>query len=444
MLKSTKDGSMNTLKLTPATLIKASLALIIIVMGGYGYYRFFHTDSASEPIWLVVSLFVIIEFAILYMTTNAFSSTIRQQRSVSLGLGVAIIFMWIISTIGIDQTIWSMVESKYHQVKVDESSVVADKEREQYLLTKIASLQKEQGELTAQLTSLEEKQEKLQKVYDKKTRLLKDIIWYNGNNCNASVDCSDRKKVATDSLSLTKTELDSNAQSSSMIKEAIRQKQQDISSAQTEVEDIVSKRVAFEKQHRLALKNRDDEAIPHKWLLSVYNSFASEKVTSPERVYVLLLSAVVYPIYILLIIFLAHNTEEMKKIREITQSKHQKNTLLTQLLKKAIIYLIKTRKRKTVEVVKEVEVIQEVEKIVYKDGKEIVTVEIEVPHIIEKEVVVERTVEVPVIQKVLVAVPADVDLEKIDKLAKKGATPMSAERYSEANYNPANNLKASI
>ena len=97
------------------------------------------------------------------------------------------------------------------------------------------------------------------------------------------------------------------------------------------------------------------------------------------------------------------------------------------MLKKIAIYLIKTRKRKVaikeVEVEKEVEVIKEV----YKDGKEIVKVEVEVPHIIEKEVVVEKIVEKPVVEKEFVVIPADVDLNKLNEITGNQTKPITLD-----------------
>jgi hypothetical protein len=106
--------------------------------------------------------------------------------------------------------------------------------------------------------------------------------------------------------------------------------------------------------------------------------------------------------------------------------------LFVNLLKKVLIYLIKTRKRKIaikeVEVEKEVEVIKEI----YKDGKEIVKVEVEVPYIIEKEVIVEKIVEKPIIEKEFVVIPADTDLNRLNEITGNQTKPVTLEELLEA------------
>ncbi len=180
--------------------------------------------------------------------------------------------------------------------------------------------------------------------------------------------------------------------------------------------------------------------------MDLFNLFFKGKITTPERAYVMLLSAVVYPIYILFVIFVSMNTPKNKEKRaqkqqlkeqEIAQRKKDKKTtydavmLFVGMLKKIVVYLIKTRKRKVaikeIEVEKEVEVIKEV----YKDGKEIVKVEIEVPHIIEKEVIVERIVEKPIIEKEFVVIPADVDLNKLNEITGNTAKSKDLDEFLE-------------
>lgn len=423
--------------------IKYALAIIIIAMGSYGYHRFFSSIDSTEPIWLVVFLFIIIETAILTMTTMNFSSTLKQTKSVGAGLVMAISVMWLISGVGIDQTIWGMVESKYHAVKLNETAVIADKETETLLSKRITQLQSQQIQYKNEIHALQESKSKAKKAYDKTVRQLKDIIWYNGKRCDLSTDCTARKNVAENALNLVKQELHDYILSIKTIKENIIANNQSIAKAKSNIESIIQKRVEFEKHNRVTLENKKEEALVHVKLMDFLNNILGLKIETPERAYVMLLSFIIYPIYILFIAFMSSNSPEMKSIRQKEQVKklqedtdsQKSNTaykalmIIAGYLRKIIGYLISTRARKVVvkEVEIEVEVIKEVEKIIYKDGKEIVKVEIEVPHIIEKEVVVEKIIEKPIIEKEFITVPVDINLNELNKLTGYGSTPKDLE-----------------
>lgn len=424
--------------------IKLGLAAIIIAMGSYGYYRFFSSADSTEPTWLVVFLFIIIETAILTMTTMHFSSALKQTKSVGAGLFMAITVMWLISGVGIDQTIWGMVESKYHAVKLDETAVIADKETETLLSKRITQLQSQQIQYKNEVFALEKSKSKVQKAYDKTVRQLKDIIWYNGKRCDLSTDCTARKNIAQNALNLVKQELDDYTLSIKTIKENIIANNKSIAKAKSNTESIIQNRVEFEKRNRVTLENKKEEALVHVKLMDLLNILGL-KIETPERAYVMLLSFVIYPIYILFIAFVSSNTQEMKSMRQKLQldklqeaTGAQKNNtafkalmVIAGYLRKIIGYLISTRARKVVvkEVEIEVEVSKEVEKIVYKDGKEIVKVEIEVPHVIEKEIIVEKIVERPVIEKEFITIPADIDLNEFNKIAGYGNVPTSLSDY---------------
>jgi hypothetical protein len=424
--------------------IKILLAVVIIAMGSYGYHRFFASADSTEPIWLVVVLFIVIEAAILAMTTINFSSALKQAKSIGVGLIAAISVMWLISGVGIDQTIWGMVESKYHNVKLSESSVMADKETESLLTARITSLENEQKSYKDDIIRLENGKIKAQKAYDKTVRKHKDTVWYDGKNCDLSADCTSRKIVAENAVSLAKQNLEDYILNIKMVRENIILNNQRITKFKNNIEAIVNKRVEFESNSRVALDNKKEEGIIHVKLMNFMNNILGLQIETPERAYVMLLSFIIYPIYILFIAFMSSNSPEMRKLRqkELAQrakkelakkSRKNKNTVykalmvLASYLRKIIGYLISTRTRKvitkTVEVEIEKEVEKEVEVIVYKDGKEIVEVEIEVPHIIEKEIVIEKIVKVPVVEKEFVTVPADINLNELNKLTGHGTVP---------------------
>ena len=425
------------------TSIKYGLAIVIITMGSYGYHRFFSSTDSTEPIWLVVILFIIIETAILTMTTINFSTTLKQTKSVGIGLAMAILVMWFISGVGIDQTIWGMVESKYHAIKLNENAVLAEKETETLLSKRIAHLQSQQVQYKDQIIALQKGKSKAKKAYDKTARQLKDIIWYNGRRCDLSTDCTARKNVAENALNLSKQGLDDYILSIKSIKENMIVNNQSIAKGKNNIESIVAKRVEFEKHNRVTLDNKKEEALVHVKLMNFLNNVLGLKIETPERAYVMLLSFVIYPIYILFIAFMSSNSSDMKKRREQVQAEKLKRELATKdndtsykalmivagYLRKIIGYLISTRTRKIIvkEVEKEIEVIKEVEKIIYKDGKEIVKVEIEVPYIIEKEVIVEKIIEKLIIEKEFITVPADINLNEFNKIAGHGSTPKDLE-----------------
>jgi len=408
--------------------VKYAFALIIIVMGAYGYHRFFVSDTAGAAVWFVVLLFAIIEIAILTITTIKFSSWVKQEKTVGYGLAFAILLMWLISGVGIDQTIWGLVENKYHSVALQAKNVDAQKESEQHLHAIIKQLQSQKQSNAKEIEKLLNLKIQTQKLYNKKERRLRDIIYYNGNRCDLSVDCSARKKVGENALDLTKQELDAISRNIKQLRKKRNNLDAQIENANQKIDTIVSNRVAFEAKNRVTLDNKEEEAIVHVKLMEFINHIAGLHIKTPERAYVMLLSFVVYPIYILFIAFVASNLQEMKAVRakqqeEMRNKKSPSLVLIAQYLKKLLYYIIKTRIRKVkeIEVEKEVEVIKEVEKVVYKDGKEIVTVE--VPHFIDKEVVVEKIVEKPIIEKEFITIPADVDLNEFNKLTNHGSIP---------------------
>ena len=423
--------------------IKYALALVIIAMGAYGYDRFFNGANSSEPVWFVVILFIVIEGAMLMMTTISFSSTVQQTKKISFALSLAILTMWLVSAVGIDQTIWGMVESKYHKVKLSETSILAEQETENLLKKRIVKLHKEQTRLKDETVSLEDSKLKSQKAYDKNARQVKDIIYYNGKRCDTSIDCSARRVVGENALNIAKQNLDAYILNIKMTQENIAENNQKIIKARDKVEEIVAKRVEFEKQNRVVLNNKKEEALVHVKLMNFLNNVLGLNIETPERAYVLLLSFIIYPIYILFVAFMSSNSPERKKIRqrelseklkrdiEASKLRRSKNTvykalmLIAKYVRKSIGYLIATRRRKVItkEIEIEVEVIKEVEKIVYKDGREIVEIEIEVPHIIEKKIVIEKIVKVPVIEKEFVTVPADTNLNELNKLTGHGSIP---------------------
>ncbi len=423
------------------TIVKYSLAFIIIVMGAYGYHEFFsNEENTSVAIWLMIALFVVIEAAILLMTSESFSNTIKEKGTVGFGLALALLTMWMISAVGIDQTIWSMVESKYYMVKQDATAVEADREKEQLLISSITNAHENKNQAQSNIKQLNIDKVTLQKNYDKATRKLTDTIWNSGKRCDTSVDCTARKEVAQNALNLAKDNLNAASQSIKLAKNDVFINTNIIVKLDEEKEAIISRRVIFEKENGVTLENKKEEALIHVGLMNLMNKVFSMNIETPERAYVMALSFVVYPIYILFVLFVSTNTSEMKELRRQKQENQKAFSILALIgvyLKKLVIYTIKTRTRKVRIEEKEVEkeVIKEIETIVYKDGKEIVEVKIKEPYIIEQERIVLQTVEKPVIVKEYVIVPAGTDLNILDELT-GGVKPKTIEElHEESNKN---------
>lgn len=428
------------------TVIKYCLAFIIIVMGAYGYHEFFSSEeNTSVAIWLMIALFVVIEAAILLMTSESFSNTVKEKSTVGFGLALALLTMWMISAVGIDQTIWSMVESKYHNIKQDATAVEADRKKEHLLITRIANAIENKNQSLLNIKQLTKDKITFQKSYDKVTRKLTDTIWNNGKRCDASVDCSARKTVAQNALDLAKDNLNAASQSIKLAKNDILINTNIIVKAAEEKEKIISRRVEFEKENGVTLENKKEEALIHVGLMNLMNKVFSINIETPERAYVMALSFVVYPIYILFVLFVSSNTPDMREMRRQKQENKKASSVLSfiaSFLKKLVIYTIKTRTRKVRIEEKEVEkeVIKEIETIVYKDGKEIVEVKVKEPYIVEQEKIVLQTVEKPIIVKEYVIVPSGTDLSILDELT-GGVKPKTIEELYEESKKSASTSK---
>ena len=405
-------------KLLDLEKIKWAFAGIIIVMGAYGYFRFLYTPGSGEPVWMVMFLFVIVEAVVLVITTKKFSDVVAYEKRMGVMLFFAYIFMILVSGTGIDQTIWGMVEAKYKASKQSALAVQADAHTQTHLQTRAADLKLQLETAQAQLASLREEKEQTVMLYGKHERTLRDVIWYNGNRCDRSSDCMARKEVAQKALELSNNELTHITNAVGAQSQKIALLEQELLQTVAQEEAIIARRVEFEKEHRLTLENKVDEAIMHNIIMEGFNTFLPQKIETPERAYVLLLSFMVYPMYLLLLYFIARNTPEaiiQRQQREqallAARNMSKKPRGVAALLRKTIGYLIATRKRKIaeIEVIKEVEVVKEVENIVYKEGKEIVEVE--------------RIVKVPMIEKEFVVIPADVNLNSVNELTKSGSTP---------------------
>ncbi|MEA2016993.1 MAG: hypothetical protein U9N59_00985 [Campylobacterota bacterium] len=429
------DTQKNKLESGILVAIEILFALAIIVIGGYGYNHFFSSPNSTEPIWMIVGLFVVIEFAMIAMTTVKFSNYVNQEKSINIFLFFAMMMMWLIATVGIDQTIWGMVEEKYHTVETNKASNIADIQIKNNLDKKLIYLKEQQKNINTDLIRFEKQLEISQKLYNKNTRKLNDTIWNNGQNCDTK-DCIARKNVATDSLELSKQTLNNHLLTIKSTKNRLIENDKYISSIQNKIETIDEKIADFKRENKVQLDNKENESLLHISLMNTMNNLFGFTISEPQRAYVLLLSIAIYPIYILFVAFVASNTNEAKELRkqkhELQKQKNLKKETVIGLLKsivlhirKAIGYLISTRNRKVKiqEIEKEVEVVKEIEKTVYKDGKEIVKVEVEVPHIIEKEIVVEKIIEKPIIQKELVVIPTGLDLNKLNEITKDGTVP---------------------
>ena len=427
-------------------LAKYALAAMIIIMGAYGYNHFF--SSASTPIasWMIVALFIVIEIVILLITTVKFEDSAGYGSKFSFGLLVAFVLMWIISFVGIDQTIWSLLEAKYHQVQQQEAAIDAKKATQIKLQYSKKDLEKYLSQYQQELTDLQQEIALSKKDLDKKYRHFNDTVYNNGLMCNTS-DCLARKSNAQNAINISDALLKEKLDNKKALHKKIKQTEEKVLNYTNKIESIIEDEEQFQTQNSLTLKNKQEESLLHVRIMDLLNLFFKGKITTPERAYVMLLSGVVYPIYILFVIFVSMNTPQNKEKRaqkqqlkeeEMAQRKKDKKTiydavmLFVAMLKKIVIYLIKTRNRKVaikeIEIEKEVEVIKEV----YKDGKEIVKVEVEVPHIIEKELLVEKIVEKPIIEKELIVIPADVDLNKLNEITGNTTKPKDLDKFLEA------------
>ncbi len=428
---------MNT-QLLQLKLAKYALATMIIIMGAYGYHHFFSSEFTPVASWMIVALFIVIEIVILLMTTMKFEDSADYGKKFSLGLIAAFILMWIISFVGIDQTIWSLVEVKYHHVQ-QQKSVIDAKKKTQFILQR--NKKEMQGSLDKYKKELAELQQQItiaKRDLDKKYRHFNDTVYNNGLMCDTQ-DCLARKANAQNAINISNELLQEKLDDKKVLFNKIKTAEDKVAHYTQAIETITKDEEHFSKQNSLMLKNKQEESLLHVRIMDFFNLIFKDKITTPERAYVILLSLVVYPIYILFVIFVSMNTPQNKEKRaKIQLQKEQKKRsydalmLIVSMLKKVVIYLIKTRKRKIaikeVEVEKEVEVIKEI----YKDGKEIVKVEVEVPHIIEKEIVVEKIVEKQIIEKEFVVIPADVDLNKLNEITGNQTKPKSLDEFLEA------------
>ncbi len=423
-------------------LAKYALALMIIIMGAYGYHHFFSSELTPIASWMIVALFVVIEVAILLMTTVKFEDNAGYGKKFSIGLAAAFALMWIISFVGIDQTIWSLVEDKYHHVQQQEVAIKAKTQTQNKLIQDKTELEKTLGKYHQQLDTVEKQVENAKRDLDKKYRHFNDTVYNNGLMCDTQ-DCLARKSNAQNAINVSNELLQEYMENKKTLLRKIKTSEDKISHDTDKIIQITTDQEHFSKQNSLTLKNKQEESLLHVRIMDFFNIIFKGQITTPQRAYVILLSLVVYPIYILFVIFVAMNSPQNKEKRaKIQQQKEQELVkrqsdktraydavmLFANMLKKVAIYLIKTRKRKIaikeVEVEKEVEVIKEI----YKDGKEIVKVEVEVPHIIEKEVIVEKIVEKPIIEKEFVVIPADVDLNKLNEITGNKKTPITLEK----------------
>jgi len=436
---------MNT-QLLQLKLAKYALATMIIIMGAYGYHHFFSSEFTPIASLMIVALFIVIEIVILLMTTVKFEDSAGYGKKFSLGLITTFILMWIISFVGIDQTIWSLVEAKYHHVQQQKSVMDAKKETQFTLQNNKHEVQNTLDIYKKELVELQLQLEISKRDLDKKYRHFNDTVYNNGLMCDTQ-DCLARKTNAQNAINISNELLQEKLYDKKELLQKIQRAEVKIAHYTKAIGAIAKDKENFSKQNSLILQNKEEESLLHVRIMDFFNLIFKDKITTPERAYVILLSLVVYPIYILFVIFVSMNTSQnrakraqlqLQKEQEQSKRKEQKQTiydgliLIVSVLKKIVVYLIKTRKRKVaikeVEIEKEVEVIKEV----YRDGKEIVKVEVEVPYIIEKEVIVEKIVEKPIIEKEFIVIPSDVDLNKLNEITGNQTKPKNLDEFLEA------------
>jgi len=410
-------------------IVKYTFACVIVTLGAIGYFRFFNDGGWSFSMAVIIFLFIMVEVAIMTITTVKFSSHIKQHKSINAFLYLSIFVMWIIAGVGIDSTIWHLVEDKYKVVKQDKVALQANTIRLSNLQQQLSGFKKQRDLLTTRQTKLENQKSAMLKDIKKYDRNIRGII-FSVADCSASQDCQDRKKSALQNKDIalnTLTEYNANLNS---LQSDLKENKISSKKIQLKIDDIKNKEANFKKQHGVTVDNQKAESVTQLWLMHLLNKLFQTDLTNPKRAFVMILSFVVYPIYILFVAFASSNSQEMRQLRAIEQEKKRKSTPkrsdnIINFLKKVIIYLIKTRHRKvkTVEVEVEKEVKVEIEKLIYKDGKEIVKVEVEKPVIIEQEKIVEKIVQVPVVEKEYIIVPAGTDLNRLNKLSSSGIVP---------------------
>ena len=430
--KTTEEQVLNTIKYT--------FAFVIVTMGAIGYYNFFNNGSLSPTMLLIILMFVMVEVVIIAITTIKFSSSIKQHKSINIFLYMGIAVMGLIAGVGIDNNIWHLVEEKYKQVKQADVIVKADE-------INLLNLKKQLFIIKNQKDTLIKRQNKIE---NQKIATLKDIKKYDRNlrgiifsvaKCTESEDCKDRKTSALQNKEISMNTLTGYNTNLNDLRIELSDNKKQYLNVQLKINTIKNTQIEFEKKHRLTVDNQKSESVTHMWIMNFFNDVFKTNIDNPQRVFVMILSFVIYPIYILFVMFAASNSVEMKEERKVLQEKNKKERtillnvikIMNGLLSKVIIYFIKTRNRKVkiieTEIEKEVEI--EVEKIIYKDGKEIVEIEVEKAIIVEKEKIIEKIVHVPMIEKEFIIVPAGTDLNALNKLAKSGIVPEDLSKILE-------------
>lgn len=293
-------------------IVKYALAFMIILFGAYGYFHFFSSDLTPVSSWLIVALFVVIEIAILLMTTVKFEESIGYGVKFSFGLVAAFLMMWLISFVGIDQTIWSLVESKYYHVQQQEATINAKTNTQNKLIKEKSQLESRLKELQSQLSTVEKQVENAKRDLDKKHRRFNDTVYNNGHMCD-TVDCLARKDNALNAIEVSKELLAEYMQNKKTLLTKIKKTEEKIAQDMEAIAQITKEQERFTEQNALALKNKQEESLLHVRIMDFFNLIFKNQIKTPERAYVILLSLAVYPIYILFVYFVGMNSPQNKE-----------------------------------------------------------------------------------------------------------------------------------
>jgi hypothetical protein len=290
--------------------VKVTLASLIIVTGGYGYMRFFESSSNNLSIWLIIALFITLETSLLIITTKLFQNIHKISTVRTIGVWIGILIMWILASIGIDQTIWSLVEEKYSkssQLLVENKVNIDTKHK---YMTQIKNLEKMKEKELLYISKLQKHKNEMKKLFNSQTKNLMTIIFYGGKRCDLSTDCTSRKiaqelaiKQTNDDIDLTLTRLNTTTNSIANIDEKIK-------IIEVKLEHITTLINTYTRGNKALELSRVQNTILLNKLTEGAKSLGLVGIQSPERAYVLLMSFTVYPIYILLIISTIERKED--------------------------------------------------------------------------------------------------------------------------------------
>ena len=415
------------------------MGFLIIAFNVKGYNTLFPDDE-----WLgIASPFGVLlgaaELAVLVWTSAVIGHWPSSSRWLKCGVFVMVPAFWFLCFSGVNSYLNTLATAEIQ--KVSEVEQVGSTNRE-YLSGRI----EEKSLLDRQL---EQRGRELERLEEK-------IVQINAENQNLSVTASERRKAVADctqnadcsaavesiseQIETGNEEISDLRMKRRIVMDGIRSDTLVRNSLRDEIRDL-EKITATARNEQAGTKSKFDlkkESVEH--LMGGFFSFFGVKLNSPFNFFIFLVSAIIYPVYFLLNLYIALNSEENQAARSARRSvQKERKSIREALLKKFIKYarinsLRKKRDSKNSEAERKAilennfgrrellyrrllkylrvwahrrkkVVEKEVEKIVERE----VEVEKEVDRIVEIEVEkeVEKIVEVPVEKRVEVAVEVD-------------------------------------